>query len=203
MRRLLLSLNILFVLLALISCSSSRQAKATREEEMYFAREKSPACFVQFIDGSIQKYYSLTREKGVGLAPHLLANGKIRIFPNQVLAYQNHEHYAISSGGFSIGGHESRIATETLPGFAIRIAKGDLNIYVKKFRNGTRYTDEFYFQLKKGNVIPYSPELMDALIKNMPEALVFYNQYKKQLPKSKDLIATAYIFNHTFLASRK
>ncbi|HNP53777.1 MAG TPA: hypothetical protein PKK69_04150, partial [Ferruginibacter sp.] len=66
----------------------------------------------------------------------------------------------------------------------------------------TSYTG-LKMRVKKGNVIAYSPELMDALIKNMPEALAFYNQYKKQLPKSKDLIATAYIFNHTFLASRK
>ena len=107
--------------------------------------------------------------------------------------------------GFLIGGHLSKISSETLPGFAVRIMKGKLNVYVKKYKNGARILDEFYFQ--QGNrreVLVYTPGVDGRTDQpNIPEALEFYNAYRKHLPKNRDLIATAYIFNQTYMASRK
>lgn len=191
------------LLLLLASCSAGRHTM-DRMEQMFESREKGKHCFVQFADGRFKQYRTLELVRGIGQSPHLLADGRTRIYPAEILCYQNADHYAISSHGFLIGGHPSKIFSETLPGFAVRIMRGRLNVYVKKYKSGARVLDEFYFQ--QGNqreVYAYTPELMDALIKNMPEALVFYNEYKKKLHKSKELIATAHIFNQTYLASRK
>ncbi|MFN8245087.1 MAG: hypothetical protein U0T56_01705 [Ferruginibacter sp.] len=203
MNRVLHNLLIFLALSFLSSCSTGRHS-FSRIEQMYEAREKGKNCFVQFADGRFKQYRSLELVRALGQAPHLLADNNTRIYPDEVLCYQNADHYAISSQGFLIGGHLSKISSETLPGFAVRIMKGKLNVYVKKYKNGARILDEFYFQ--QGNrreVLVYTPELMDALIKNMPEALEFYNAYRKHLPKNRDLIATAYIFNQTYMASRK
>lgn len=197
--------KLLFPLIAagLLSCSASRHSY-DRMEHMYYAREKGKTCFVQYYDGSFKNFKSLELVCSFGQPPHLLADGKSRIYPDEIICFQNADQFAISAQHFLRGGHESRVAVETLPGFAVRIMKGKLNVYVKKYKNGVKLVDEFYFQ--SGNqreVIVYTPELMDALIKNMPEALEFYNAYRKKLPKNRELIATAHIFNNTYMASRK
>jgi hypothetical protein len=171
---------------------------------MFEARERGRNCFVQYNNGLFKNFKSLVLIRGIGQSPHLLADKQIRIYTDDIICYQNEDHFALSADGFLKGGHNSKIASETLPGFAVRIMKGKLNIYVKKYKSGPRVVDEFFFQ--GGNqreVIVYTPDLMESLIRKMPQALEFYNEYKKQLPKTKELIATAHIFNHTYLASKK
>jgi hypothetical protein len=104
----------------------------------------------------------------------------------------------MSAKGFSYGGHKSNIAVETLPGFAVRIASGRLNVYVKKYKINGSVVDEYYLQEGKGQVLAYSPELMDALIKNSPEALDFFNNNRKHIRLTKQLQTTAYIYNEAY-----
>lgn len=181
------------------SCSNSRAVAYERKEALYFSREAAPStCFVQYADGSIANYKSLKLVTSIYKSPHLLADGKTRIYPYEIVAYQNDKHYAISSNGFSYGGHKGNIATETLPGFAVRISTGRLNVYVKKYKENSKVMDEYYLQEGDGQILAYSPELMDALIKNNSEALDFYNNHKKHIKLTKELKLTAKIYNDTY-----
>jgi hypothetical protein len=42
-------------------------------------------------------------KKGVFTSPHLLANGKIKIMPSEIVSYQNQDQYAVSQNTFSNG----------------------------------------------------------------------------------------------------
>lgn len=171
---------------------------ASRREAMNDSKEEIASCFVIKTDGETVRYNKLELVTKIYQAPHLLADGKERIFPSEISAYQTPSHFAIFAGSFTIGGYKSNLAVETLPGFAVRIAKGNLNVYVKKYKVNQSVADEFYFQQGNGPVYPYSPELMDALIKNVPEALAFYNTYKRSLKKSSELKLTAQIYNDAY-----
>ncbi|HRF26863.1 MAG TPA: hypothetical protein PKW54_05960 [Ferruginibacter sp.] len=203
MRRFLPNLLIICCILSLSACSASRN-QVSRTDDMYDAREKGKGCFVQLKDGQFKHVKTLELVKGIGKTPHLLADGNTRYYPQDIICYQTEDQFAISSQHFLKGGQKGKVASEALPGFAARLRKGKLNIYVMKYSAGAKVKDEFYFQQGCGReVLVYSPELMDALIKNMPEALDFFNDYKKYLKKNKDLTATAYIFTNTYVSRRK
>ena len=182
----------------LFSCTSTKDTASLTQQVIYEPKSASPDCFVQMVDGSFKNYSSLQLVTGIYKEPHLLADGKLKIYPEEIIAYQNKRHYAISAGGFSYGGHKSNLASETLPGFAIRIATGRLNVYVKKYRENNTVMDEYYFQEGNGHILVYSPELMSALIKNEPEALEFFNNYKKRIKLTKELKATAKLYNDSY-----
>lgn len=184
--------------LLLDSCANTKELAAERKTALQDARLPSYTCFVQLVDGTIQTYTTLQLVTGVDKAPHLLADGKTKLYPDEIVAYQNKDHFAVSAAGFFYGGHKSNLAVETLPGFAVRIAAGRLNVYVKKYKAGHIAADEFFLQEGNGQAYAYSPELLDALIKNNPEALDFFNNNKKHIRLTKQLKATAYIFNNTY-----
>jgi hypothetical protein len=192
----------LSIALLFASCATSNLAREDRKTGIESSKETAASCFVQFNDGSIKNYNSLKLVTGVLVTPHLLADGKTKIAPDDIKAYQNKDHYAISQRQCSCG-RKSNIAVEALPGFAVRIAKGKLNIYTKKFYNGTRAVDEFYLQQgNDGQIIAYSPTLMSSLLKNNPEALDFFKskKYNNSIPKKLQL--TAAIFNKEQLMSK-
>ena len=184
------------------SCSNSKEYIEQRRTAMGDSKNNEKGCFIQLNDGTVNSYATLQLVTGVYTTPHLLADGKTKIFPRDITAYQNKDHFAVSAAGFSYGGHKSSLAIETLPGFAIRIAAGKLNVYVKKYLVNHVVIDEFFLQEGSGQVLAYTPELMDALIKNNPEALDFFNSNKKHICLSKELKKTAYIYNNAyFMAS--
>ena len=188
-------------MLFLGSCANSRQVVANRKTALLESKLPSYQCFVELTDGSIIDFTTLELVTGMYKSPHLLADGKVKIYPNEITSYQNKDHFAISSAGFSYGGHKSNIASETLPGFAVRIAAGRLNVYIKKYKNDHTVIDEFFLQEGSGQVLAYTPELMDALIKNNPEALDFFNNNRKQVRLTKQLKSTARIFNDAYFES--
>jgi hypothetical protein len=118
----------------LFSCANNKELAAERRTALQDSRLDHYDCFVQYTDGSIKNFSSLRLVTGVYKTPHLLADGKIKIYPGEITAYQNKDHFAISSTGFLDGTHKSNLAVETLPGFAVRIAAGHLNVYVKKYK---------------------------------------------------------------------
>ena len=153
-------------------------------------------------DGKIVYYKTLELKKGVFTSPHLLADGKIKIMPSEIVAYQNNEHYAVSQSTFK-SGRKSYVAVETLPGFAVRVVRGKLNIYCKQYFNGRAAIDEFYIQAgTEGKIYVYSPELMKQLIKDNVEALSYFNQTEEEKEFSKKLQATAQLYNNGLLMSK-
>ncbi|MFN8248485.1 MAG: hypothetical protein U0T68_05990 [Ferruginibacter sp.] len=191
-------------LATLNSCSTSSISKSQRKAEMSNSKENgSYDCFVKMNDGSIVQYKTLKLVTGAFKSPFLLADGKKKIKASQIVAYQNKDHYAVSQKIF-YGGKISHVATETLPGFAIRTVKGRLNIYCKKYYNGQVSADEFYLQVgESGWIQPYSAELMNEVLKDNPEAFVFFNNKKFKGHFNDKLLATAQLYNNGQFASIK
>lgn len=147
-------------------------------------------------DGSTQQYSSLKLVTGVLVTPHLLADGKIVIYPKDVLAYQDGRRYAVSQKLLKTE-KTSFVAAETLPGFAVRIAKGKLNVYSRKYYNGNVAVTEYFLQSgDEGEIVAYSPATMKELIKDNNRAADYYNSKVKISPKSKKLMVTADLYNN-------
>ncbi len=182
----------------LSSCATNRVQPVHQKAETAPSRETETGHFVKMKDGTIRHYQSIKLVTGVFKSPHLLADGKTRIEAKDIIAYQNDEHYAVSQNTFA-SGRKSYVAVETLPGFAIRIVKGKLNVYCKKFFNGRAAVDEYYLQSgDEGQIVAYHPDLMQQLISNNQEALSFFmNTKTKEKELAKKLEATAVKYNQT------
>lgn len=190
-------------LLILTSCATSSVTDTQLRDDIARSKEiGSYDCFVKMNDGTIKQYHSLKLVTSAFSTPYLLADGKVKIKASQITAYQNKDHYAVSQRTFCCG-RMSSVATETLPGFAIRTAKGRLNVYCKKYYNGQVAVDEFFLQSgDEGKIQAYSPELMAELVKDNPEALSFFTskKFKGKLPER--LHATAQLYNSGQFASK-
>ncbi len=184
------------------SCAVSNNSVVQHKPDVENAREASSSCFVQLNDGTIQQYSSLKLVTGVLITPHLLADNKIIINSKDIKSYQNDKLFAVSPKFLSTS-KTSYVATETLPGFAVRIAKGKLNVYCRKFYNGNNSVDEYFLQSgDDGQIIAYSSQIMNNLLKDNPKASDFYNSKTKISPKSKKLLATADIYNNSQMLSK-
>lgn len=184
------------------SCSTNKILTSEKNQEIKESKETASSSFVKMKDGKIVYYKTLELKKGVFTSPHLLADGKIKIMPSEIVAYQNNDHYAVSQSSF-ISGRKSYVAVETLPGFAIRVVRGKLNIYCKQYFNGRAAIDEFYIQAgAEGKIYVYSPELMKQLLKDNVEALSYFNQTEAEKEFSKKLQATAELYNNGMLMSK-
>ena len=160
------------------------------------------SCFVELKDGSIKQYTSLELVTGVFKTPHLLADGSIVIKSDEITAYQNKEHYAISQKKIN-SLKPSKVAVDALPGFAIRVAKGKLNVYSLKYYNGHNTTHKFYLQSgENGEILPYTPELLNELVKDSNEAYSYFNDKNKDAASSGKLLATIDIYNNSKLISK-
>ncbi|GAB2809330.1 hypothetical protein [Ferruginibacter profundus] len=189
------------LLVLLNSCTSSKNSIDQHKAEMESAKEES-TCFVQMKDGSVKNYTSLKLVTGVFKTPHLVADGGVIITANDIKAYQSKEHYAISQKEFSAA-KPSYVAVEALPGFAVRVAKGKLNVFALKYYNGHNTTEKFYLQSgDDGQIAAYTPELMKALIRDNNEAFNFFTNKKKAAVFPKNLLATADIYNNQRYVSK-
>lgn len=203
MKRKLLGLPVLLCTVALLSaCSSVNKMPVERESNSKNARERNVACFIQKADGSIQHFTSLKLVTGIFTTPYLLADGKTKINTAEIQAYQNADHYAVSPEKLA-NARKSKVAVEALPGFAVRIAKGNLNIYCKKYFNGAKAVDELYVQIgDNGKIEAYSAEMMETLVKNNPAAADLLNSKKKSMSLTQKLQAVADVFNADQLISK-
>lgn len=196
MKKHLTSFALLISMIPLLnSCTTSSLTVSERKSVIASSKENTTTCFVKMNDGSIREYSSLKLVTGPLKAPYLLADGKIKIKASQITAYQNKDHYAVSQNNFS-NGRKTYVATETLPGFAIRTVKGKLNVYCKKFYNGQVAVDEYFLQAgTDGKIQAYSADLMNELVKDKAEALALFNskQFKGNAPEK--LHATAQLYN--------
>ena len=161
------------------------------------SKEVNATCFVQMNDGTIRNYTTLKLVTGMFKAPHLLADEKTVIHASEIIAYQNADHYSISQKTFS-SGRKSYVAVETLPGFAVRVIKGKLNVYVKKFYNGQHAVDEYFLQASNEKIIPYTAESMAELVKENSNAFNLFNNNLKTNNSNifEKIQATALLFNN-------
>lgn len=183
------------------SCAVSATSSADKEAAVKPTNESNAECFVEMKDGSIRHFKTLKLVTGVFASPHLLADGKEKISSADIKAYQNASHYAISQELFK-DNIRSKSAVETLPGFAVRIAKGKVNIYCKKYYNGTGTAEQLFIQEGDGEIMAFSSETMSSLLKDHPEAAQFFQSSKKMTPASKRLQATVALMNRQPMLSR-
>lgn len=164
---------------------------------------KSTVCYVRFNDGTIKTFASLKLVTGILQRPHLLANGKEKIYASDIIAYQNAQHFAVSQKTFCCG-RTTKLATETLPGFAVRVMHGKINVYRKKYLNGNRAADEYYVQAgESGKIVPYTEESISDILKDDPDAIVLFNNAKKvNKDPLKCLEAAVEVMNNDQVISR-
>ncbi len=182
-------------IILLNSCANNSISHTQRKTDFENSK-KSAVCFVQYKDGTVKNFKSLKLVTGLFTAPHLLADGKLKIRSKQIAAYQNGEHFAISQDSFS-NGRQNAVAIETLPGFAIRTVKGNLNVYCKKYYNGQVAVDEYFIQAgDNGRIIAFTKEQLNEIVKNNSKALAFFNSNKNKGTLSEKLLATAELYNN-------
>jgi len=180
MKTILFAFGFALVASSMVACTSGKVAMAKHKAEMMNSKESASGCFVEFNDGRVQTYNSLTMRTGVFATPCLMANGNQKLRAKDIRSYQTLTHYAVSQTLF-VSGRETAVATEALPGFAVRIAKGRINVYSKKYYNGRVAVDEYFIQKgDHGVIMAYTAETMNLLVKDDPEALDFFvsKQYK-------------------------
>lgn len=160
------------------------------------------SCFVEFNDGTIKQFTSLELVTGIFKSPHLLADGQIMIKADEIKAYQDKAHYAIAQRIFT-DSKPGKIAIDVLPGFAIRIAQGKLNIYAVKFYNGHNATEKLFVQNgDSGKIAACSSELLKELIKDNAEATAYMNAKEKKAVDVKKILETVGIYNTSTLVSK-
>lgn len=183
------------------SCAVSSIAQMDKEAAANPSKENNAECFVEMKDGNIRYFKNLKLVTGVFTSPHLLADGKEKISAADIKAYQSTKHYAVSQEIFK-DNIRSKSAVETLPGFATRIAKGKLTIYCKKYYNGTGTAEQLFIQKEDGEIMEFTTDIMNSLLKDHPEASQFFQNSKKITPVSKRLQATIALLNKEPLLSR-
>lgn len=159
-------------------------------------KKESKSCYVQFNDGTVKQYSSLKLVTGVLTTPHLLADNKIVLYAKDIMAYQDSRFYAVSSKIIT-STKKSKVAVDALPGFAVRIVSGKLNVYSRKYYNGGNTVEEFFLQHgNDGFIIAYSKDVLQSMLKEDNKALEFFNSNTKISPWSKKIIAAVEIFNN-------
>ncbi|MGC4103856.1 hypothetical protein [Ferruginibacter sp.] len=183
------------------ACASSKNSLESHNPEADKPKE-SAACFVQLKDGSFKNYTTLKLVTGLFKTPHLLGDGNVVITADEIKAYQANEQYAISQKEFT-DKKPSYVALEALPGFAVRIARGKINVYSLKYYNGHNATEKFFLQSgDEGQISAYSPELMNELLKDNSEAYTFFNEKTKSLAFNKKLLTSVELYNNSRYVSK-
>jgi hypothetical protein len=195
----------LFTTIMLGSCATNKHSISITENN---TAPVNTSVFVEMKDGSIQYFKSLRLVTGVFRSPHLLADDHKKFSADDLRAYQNHEHYAISQSEIS-NGRRSFVAVETLPGFAVRTVTGRINVYCKKFYNGRAAVNEYFLQEgENGQILVYTPELMKTMIKDNHEAFSYFltgkeNNVEKKLQTTIELYNNASMNQQTETTSTK
>lgn len=188
--------GILCLLVLLNSCTSSKNSIDQHKPETESVKEDA-SCFVQMKDGTLKNYTSLKLVTGVFKTPHLVADGNVIINAEEIKAYQSKDHYAISQKEFTTT-KPSYVAVEALPGFAVRVTKGKLNVYSIKYYNGHNTTEKFYLQSgDEGQIVAYTPDVVRKLVRDNSEAFNYFNDKNKATVFPKKLLATVDIYNNT------
>ena len=166
--------NIIYVLIAacvalvLSSCSTSKNSIAIEKPIAIndIAKEENKNCFVVSNDGTVTHYKSLKLVTAILSTPYLLADGKVKIMPDEIKAYKDKKHYAISQKIFYTE-EKGHVATHVLPGFAVKEKSGSINVYsLQIYSVGKVYKKYFLQNGENGAILAYSPILLHDYINN-------------------------------------
>ena len=112
-----------------------------------------------------------------------------------IIAYQNNKHYAVSSKILT-STKSANVSAETLPGFAVKVLSGKLNVYCRKYYNGSNTTDEYFLQNgSDGYIVSYSKEMMKSMLKEDTKASEYFNNKTKESSKSKKILTAVEMYN--------
>ena len=196
MKNIVSAIAMLLITTALLnSCAVSKNSIDQQQTTETNANEASPNCFVQLNDGTIKQFSTLKLVTGVLTTPHLSGDGKVVINAKEIVAYQNDKHYAVSSKILT-SRKSANVSVETLPGFAVRVLSGKLNVYCRKYYNGASTSDEYFLQNgSDGYIIAYSKDVLKSLLKDDMNASAFFNSKTKISPTSKKMLTAVEIYN--------
>ncbi len=199
MKPFLLRIPVLFSIAVMLNaCSSVNNIYSTTGDDS--TSSASNECFVQLKNGEIQYYKTLTLQTGIFTSPYLLADGKKVINSKAVRAYQTGDVYAICEECLQFG-RKSKVAREALPGFAVRIVTGKMNVYSRMYFNGAEAVEELYLQLgDDGKIVPYKAAELSKLIQDNARAMEILNGKEKSI--SRKLQAVAEVYNRQGLVAR-
>ena len=190
------------IVIMLNSCAVVKNAVDNPKAEAENKSEIPGLCFVQMNDGSIKQYGSLKLVTGVLKTPHLLADDKVIINSKDIMAYQSNRHYAVAAKILT-STKKGYVAVETLPGFAVKVISGKLNVYSRKYYNGANTVDEYFLQSgNDGYIIAYTKDVLKGMLKEDAKALEYFNSKSKVLPKSKKLFATIEMYNNSQMVTK-
>jgi hypothetical protein len=159
-------------------------------------------CFVQYMDGTIKQFTTLKLVTKVFKTPHLVADDSVIIYAVELKAYQNENGYAVSQATFGTD-KKTYVAKDVLPGFAVRVVKGYLNIFSIKYYNGQNTTEKLFVQQNGSDAISLcTPELLETLIKDNSDAVSILSSNNKTLSAAKKLLAAAEVYNSSKLLSK-
>ena len=184
------------------SCAASQASVHAQKSEITDATETSATCFIQLNDGTIKQYTSLKLVTGVLTSPHLLADNKEVINSKDIMAYQDNRHYAVAAKILT-SKRNSYVAAETLPGFAVKVIAGKLNVYCRKYYNGANAVDEYFLQNgNDGYIVAYSKTVLKSMLKEDTKALEYFNSKVKTSFKSKKLLTAVEMYNNSRLLTK-
>lgn len=190
------------IVIFLNSCAVSKHSVADPKTDIENTNKATSTCFVQLNDGSIQEYVTLKLVTGVLVTPHLLADNKIVINSKNIIAYQNEKHYAVSAKILT-STKNCRVAVETLPGFAVKVITGKLNVYTRKYYNGGNTVIEYFVQHgDEGYIVSYSKDILKSMLKEDAKASEYFNSNTNISTKSKKLLAAVEIYNNNQLLTK-
>ena len=177
------------------SCAVSKNAVNITKITVSNSGATANNCFIQLNDGTIKQFTTLKLVTGILTTPHLLGDDQIIINPNEIIAYQNEKLYAVTSKMLT-SKRSAAVASETLPGFAVKILSGKLNVYYRKYYNGANIADEYFLQNgNDGFIVSYSKAVLKNMLKEDNKALEYFNSKTKSSPRSKKMLTAVEIYN--------
>jgi hypothetical protein len=184
------------------SCSVSQNSIGEKAVSASIDTENKNAVFVKRNDGSVTYYTSLKLVTGILKTPHLLADDKEIINSKDIMAYKDQNVYAVSSKLLT-SKKNSYVASEALPGFAVKLVSGKLNVYCRKYYNGGSTTNEYFLQSgEDGYIVSYSKDVLKSMLKEDKKALDYFNKGSKMTFKPKKLIAVVELFNNNQMLTK-
>lgn len=186
---------LLCTVIMLHSCTAGKNSIATQNATVETPNENAATCFIQLKDGTVKQFKTLKLVTGVLTTPHLLADGKEIIHGKEIMAYQNNRHYAVSAQILT-STKNAAVAAETLPGFAVKVVSGKLNVYCRQYYNGANTAEEYFLQHgNDGYIVAYTKAVLKSMIKEDNKALEYFNSKATGTPRSKKILAVAEIYN--------
>lgn len=194
-----LTAMLFFSLFVTVSATANPGLKLNANEE---PNGDYNGCFVQFADGTVKQFTKLKLVTKMFKTPHLLADDSVIIYGAELKAYQNEEGYAVSQNEFG-NFKKTYVAKSVLPGFAVRVVKGYLNIFSIKYYNGQNVTEKLFIQQANATAItPYTPEMLETLLKENSDALAVLSAENKTLSGTKKILAAVELFNNSKLLTK-